>query len=520
LINFNPDINSVVTEAERNQLAICSQSSAAMAKCFFPETFFSPYSVLHKEMLRLIDSPAKKSVIAAPRGLGKTSTVLFGRGARDISFRLKKFVVFLTNSSDIAVLQTENLKHELLSNTLVRKMFGPIDARQADGVDERFSKKAWVTSGGTFVLPRGAGQQVRGILYHSRRPDLIIIDDLEDKELIQSEEQREKLKEWFYSDLLRCISRYDQDYKIIYIDTLKHEDSLLQELLDSDDWESVRLDVCNDRYETNAPDFMTTEEIREEVESYKAKGKLDTFYREMRNIPVAHENKVFKQEYFQYYRKHKDGLQFLDKTGQPLELLRDPMLRTVVIVDPAKTLNMTSAYSAVVGVSIHRQTGRILVREIINDRMDPKQLYDSAFDMVRRLKAFMLAVEVTSLHLFISQPIQNKMRKENLNVLYHELKAVGKKEERIKELGPYYKQGSVWHNITGCEVLEAQLFSYPRSKFWDVMDALAYINKIMADFAIYFDPIDYELEDLEFQDEQQFKSLRPEPDLGENYLRI
>ena len=55
----------------------------------------------------------------------------------------------------------------------------------------------------------------------------------------------------------------------------------------------------------------------------------------------------------------------------------------------------------------------------------------------------------------------------------------------------------------------------PRSKLWDVMDATAYITKIMDDLSYYFDPGDYEKDP-----EEEFRELTYEPPLKEWRLSL
>lgn len=500
---IDPDIKDVLSR--------CAANTGFHGKFFFPEIFYSEYSILHRQILSVIDSGKSKSVIAAPRGLGKTSTMLYGLASRHILFETKKFIIYLSNSADNAMLQTDSLKHELLSNPTVRKFFGSIKTKRIETeYEEQFSKKAWVTTGGTLVLPRGAGQQIRGLLYHGRRPDLIIIDDLEDKEEITNEKLRKKNKEWFFSDVMKCISRYDKNFEFVYIDTLKHEDALLQELLDADDWNSLQQSVCDDDYNTYAPQFMTTEEIKTEVAEHKKKGILDVFYREMRNIPVAHETATFRPEYFHYYTEGiKQLTAYPDKDNdKKIEKIDTENLLNVVIVDPAKEPQIHNADTAIVGIGVDRSSKKIFIRDIVSDKLYPDQIYREAFQMVFRLKAMVLAVEVTSLHQFISQPFENEMRVQNVFAQYHELKAVASKEERIGHLAPYYRQGYVYHNKTCCTKLESQLMGFPRSKLWDVMDATAYIVKLLDELAIYFDP------SYESPDEDEFKELTYEKPLG------
>lgn len=492
-------------------LARCSVDTKMHSQYFFPDIFSAAYSKLHDQIVSIIDEGHPRTVIAAPRGLGKTSTVLFGVVSRHMLFNTKKFVIYLTNSGDNAILQTENLKHELLANEMVNRLFGSIKFRYEDSLDDRFSKKAWVSSGGTFILPRGAGQQVRGLLYHSNRPDLLVIDDLEDSEMVQSDIQRKKLKNWFFADVMKCISRYDNNYQFIYIDTLKHEDSLLQELLESPEWLGVRLDICDDNYNSNAPSYMTTEEIKKEIEEHKRKGMLDVFYREMRNIPVAKETQTFKEEYFRYYTEVGEEIHILSQNGpaKVIEKIRLKDIVTVIIIDPAKEVQIQNADTAIVGIGVHRDSKKIFIRAIDADKMLPDDIYKRAFKMARELRSNMIFYEKTSLHRFIEQPFENQRRIENWVGTLEALDAVGKKEERVAHLAPYYKQGYVYHRAGYCDRLEAQLLGFPRSRLWDVMDATAYIIKVMDEKFIYFDSGDSLDEPLR----DEYDELDPEPEL-------
>ena len=499
-------MNSFIKEV----LIKCAASTQFHARFFFPEIFRTAFHALHKDIINRIDSKKSKIVIASPRGIGKTSIMLYGLASRHILFESKKFIIYLSNSAENACLQTDSLKHELLSNTLVRKFFGSIKTKRVETeYEEQFSKKAWVTSGGTLVLPRGSGQQIRGLLYHGHRPDLIIIDDYEDKDEITNEKIRKKNKERFFSDVMKCVSRYDKDYQFVYIDTLKHEDALLQDLLEASDWLGVCQSVCNDDYISHVPSFMTTEEIKKEVKEHEEKGILDVFYREMMNKPVASVNATFQKNYFRYYQEGiKQLVAWPDTDQKKEEKIQIEDLINFVIIDPAKEVQIHNADTAIVGVGISRKIHKIFIRDIVSDKMYPDHIYKEAFNMIFRLKARILAVEVTSLHQFISQPFQNAMRVENVFAIYHELKAVGSKEERISSMAPYYRQGQVFHNKMVCGKLETQLLSFPRSKLLDIMDAVGYIPKLLDDFKMYFDPI-YEDPDIdEFQDITYDKLLK------------
>ena len=493
-------MNLTDNEEIRKILMQCSLSTKVTAKTLFNNLFTSPFSILHDQVFNLIDDNTKlRKALAAPRGIGKT-TIARTKAMKGILFREYRFIVYVSNSATSAEMQTENMKRELLSNQLIKKLFGNIKTSDYEALDETFSKLAWVAFGNTFVLPRGAGQQVRGLNWAGFRPELVIIDDLEDKDTVKNPDQRAKLKEWFHSDLMKTENKYGKPAEFIYIDTIKHEDSLLQNLLDASDWESIRLSICDEKYNSLDPNYMTTEEIKQEVQEHREKGIIDLFYMERMNLPISIEDAVFKSEYFKYFRDEGEFLRVYN--GETETLVRTKNLITVVIVDPAKTVQLHSAESAVVVISVDRESHHIFVRDIISEKVRPDALYDNMFDAVTRYNARILAVEVTSLHAFISQPIENQMRVRGIYPFYLELNAVGKKADRVASMAPNYRLGYMYHNKDNCGQLESQLVSFPRSKLWDVMDATAYINKVMDELSYYFDPPDSDNDDSEVEFEE------------------
>lgn len=207
-------------------LVSCYRATRTSCKVLFPERFTLPFSKLHQEIFSILDDDSiQLAAIAAPRGFGKTSIVNLSYPAKKILFREKKFIVPISCTATQAVMQAENLKRELVQNPIIVELFGNLKS-------DSWSKECWITSTGVMVLPRGAGQQVRGILHEHYRPDLIVCDDLEDAESVMNEELRKKRKEWFFADVCNAINRAKKDWKIVVIGTILHEDSLLANLVE------------------------------------------------------------------------------------------------------------------------------------------------------------------------------------------------------------------------------------------------------------------------------------------------
>jgi predicted phage terminase large subunit-like protein len=479
-------------------LSQCSVSTQMTALTFFPERFSLPFAEnIHGKIFDLIDGPSQKVAIAAPRGWGKTSIVALALMARWILFRHTGFIVYINKSHDAASLQTENLRRELVTNREIKAFFGSFKSREVENkeFDEVFSKKAWVAFD-TLVWPRGAGQQVRGVLFRNDRPGLIVIDDLEDPEQIVNEDYRKKQYEWLYADVVKSVPRigpHVRDWKIVYIDTLKHEDSVLQKLLDSPEWTSVRLEACDDNFQSTAPNFMSNEDIMKEWNQHVAAGQTDVFFRELRNLPISTKDSSFRSEYFHYYNiPHDMHRTDLDLNLLDVEVQQNKNIETVVILDPAKTVKIHSAESAIIGIGIDLNSAKIFVRDIVSEKMYPDEIYDALFKMAIMLDAKVIGVEETSLNEFIKQPIKNEMFRRGKFFELIWLKARGgmKKELRIKELVPYYRGGYIYHNAlcAGIKKLEQQLLMFPRSALWDLMDAEAYIIEMLELGERYFSP--------------------------------
>jgi len=518
------DFEHISQEELDEILALCLADIRSTCGVLFPDIFYAEFSKLHQEIFDGINAVfsalrrgKRKIAIAAPRGIGKTS-IARAVVMRTILFRLQKFIVYISNSATSAEMQTENIKRDLTTNKQVKAIFGSIKEviDKDNTIDESFSKSAWTAYGEMYILPRGSGQQVRGLNWNNHRPELVVIDDLEDKDEIRNEDNRKKLKEWFWSDLMKTEDRYGQGCIFIYIDTIKHEDSLLVDLLDSDDWVHVQLSICDDNYKSFDPNYMSDEEIAAEVAEHRRLGTLDTFYMERMNVPIAKEDAVFKQEYFKYFEDCGDHLFVLDKDGKRTgDPIRAYNLLHVTIVDPAKTVKIQSADSAILTVAVDRTSRKIFVRDITSGKFYPDELYTEIIRQVRMFSSFILGYEVTGLNQFIIQPLENELRVKNIHPLLMELPARGKKEERVASMAPNYKLGYMYHNPSNCGKLEGQLLGFPRSKLWDVMDGLGYINFIMDQHSVYFDPGEDTDDDYSKLQEDDYLTLKDEKPMNE-----
>jgi len=463
------------------------KSTETFAQLFFPERCSTPFSDSHKEFFAAIDDPSIQLInLIAHRGWGKSTIGNLILPAKILAFRDTNFLLQLANTSAQAERDSEDLKTELVTNEFLTAVFGSI---KPETKESQFSKEAWKTPVkrntdgriehlGSLVMPRGWGQQVRGLKNGRFRPDWIICDDIEGTEGAMSDEQRVKLKDWIYADLLNVVQRSDKltpgehRYRVLFIGTLLHQDSLLANLAENTDWHTINAPLCKavddgNRVVSLWTDFKSDEGVELLYEAHRKDDELDVFYREYMCDPVPFGKGDFKKDYFKYYIEDQ-------VTGLGLE--------SVVIVDPSKVAEARNADTAIVGWSLNASAGNLYVRDIVSGKIFQDDMYREAAEMAKRIGAEAIGVESTGLGSYIMQPFKDFLSRWGYRFELIELKSPGvknAKDDRIKSLLPYYRQGRVYHNQTCCRVLESQLMAGKYSKKKDVADAAAYVVEML-----------------------------------------
>lgn len=467
----------VSNEQSLDILAKCSTSILDYCKVFHNDVFYAPFSKGHHALAEAIDDPGvEKLLVKAHRHFGKSSLLNLAVPAQHITFKKSRYIVPISATATQAIEHSENLKRELLTNELHRELLGNIQS-------DTWTREEWITNTGCKVFPRGSGQQIRGINWGTYRMDLGICDDLEKTDRVSSEDQRRKLKKWFYGDFLNSVDRL-RGWRIIVIGTVLHESSLLEELSRQDTWTVVDIPLAEQRNSqliSNWPEFMSDQEVGDLLEEYREAGMADDFYREFMNKCASPEDRLFQRQHFQYYDE-----------GQLFPYLNTSRhVDTFILVDPTKTTSENSCYSAVVGVSIDNSNNRIYVRDIIKERLTTEDLYQACITMASKLNAKVLGVEFNSLNEYIEKPLRDFLYKRGVNLQIVELKprnvptdARAKyprlKDARIYCTAPYYRGGHIYHNPSIAHLLEDQLLSFPnqRDTEADVMDAFSYFIQL------------------------------------------
>jgi hypothetical protein len=133
------------------------------------------------------DNPA--GALAAPRNHAKSTSFTHDFILANVCFRVEDYVILLGSSEEMAIEHLGDIATELRENEPLRSHFGIkgfITEQKTDIIVE-------CTDGHQFrIIARGAEQKIRGRKWRGKRPGLIVGDDLEDDEQVESKDRRRK----------------------------------------------------------------------------------------------------------------------------------------------------------------------------------------------------------------------------------------------------------------------------------------------------------------------------------------
>lgn len=449
--------------------------TGVFAKTFLPHHFRRDFSTVHDPIFKAFDNPYLEIVvIKAPRSIGKT-TLLQALALKTTVFPdpdKKKYGIWLSETVEKAAEDLEMVRTELAENDNLAAL-GPFKSSQ-------WAEGRFTTLDGFRWLARGAKTQVRGKKWGKDRPGYIFIDDLEGSEKTESEEQRDKLKKWFFSDILgsRDLAMgtgQEDEYptRVIMIGTFLGHDCLLQNLIDDPEIPSIELQLCDEsnNMKSNYPDWIDDKGVRKLYNFYRRHDELDTFYREYQGIEGNPKTKTFKD--IQFKDRYFNEMAYRDSIKKG-----EISVESVVLCDPSKEDNFESDVSVIYGVSFDAVKHEIRLRDGSVEHRPCAVYVANAFDMADALGTYYIFVEKHGIGEWIMYQFENEAQRRGKPYVITPLEPGNKKKEvRVGALQPFAHNGMIWLNeapeIHG--PLLTSLLQFPKPKVWGPADCFSYL---------------------------------------------
>lgn len=444
----------------------------------------APIPQCHREWWDLCTGTDRYVAIAAPRGHAKSTAITHCYLLACLLFRQRQFALIVSDTESQAILFLQDIKKEIEDNEDVQSLFGikrDTHGRVLFPKETEADLIVELEDGHQFrVMAKGSEQKVRGLKWGSKRPDLVICDDLENDEIVMNDERRKKFSRWFNGALMPCIS----DHGIIrVVGTVLHLDSFLNGLMPPDHdrmtvfedlkvwskrrklWRSVKYRAHDSEWKHFLwPEKKTKEELWAVYQQRVAEGLPDIYYQEYLNEPIDESNALFKRGDFKP-RKEED---------------KKKRLNYYLAGDLAITEKNRSDWTVFIVGGVD-EDGILHIVDVVRDRMDSKAIVDTILALQKAYDPVAFCLEDTAITKSIGPYLYEAMGQWNEypNLI---LQAPTKdKIARAQSIRARMRAGAVkfdkesdWY-----DKFESELMRFPRDRHDDQVDAFGYLGMII-----------------------------------------
>lgn len=512
--NFRAELAALTLSLRRSIEADCAafpvDAAASTARAeraqgdfpFFRRTYFPHYtrrkdgtptgdSLLHQWLDVALPAAVNaaagvKLACAAPRGEAKTTFV-------DVFFLLwcvatgrKRYILIIADALEQAASFLEAVKVELESNPRLMADFG-----SHCGVGRVWNVGTIITAQNVKIQAFGAGKRMRGLRHGPHRPDLALLDDLENDENVRSPEQRDKLESWLLRTVL-SLGPADDSMDVVYIGTILHYDSVLARTLKKPQWQGRTF-----RAVERMPDRMDLWDAWERIYKTPPDGpEAARAYYEERRAEMETGAEVswptFRPLYTLMCKRAEDRAAFdSEQQNDPLVGDAAPFVEVLVYwhelpsgllpfgaCDPS--LGKAGAGrdpSALLVGGLHRETLRLFVLEAHIRRRHPDRIIQDMIALQRRYACLSWAVETVQFQEFFADVLVREAARQGIPMPVWPVKNHADKTLRIESLHPYFAQGRILLAPEQHTLLD-QLRHFPLADHDDGPDALEMLWRV------------------------------------------
>lgn len=420
-----------------------------------PEFHKTSWNLITAEMILYI-------ALALPRGHAKT-TLSKLCCVWYLLFTPTRFIVYVSNTHPVAAEAVKDIIGYMQTDNF-RKLFGDLDfrvEREGHGYYKFFMNvpdgRGGFTRKFAILKALGAGQQVRGLNIDNERPELAIIDDLEDNENTATPMLQKKLKLWFFGAFMKAMSKKRK--KIIYLGNMLSNQSILYSLCEKSElWHSMRYGALLSNGEPLWPELWPVEELQADYLEYQREGLTALWFAEMMNMPMAEGTALIDPSEITYLPQVLPGQQST----------------AFITYDPAISQKTWANDSA---LAVHGYVNdRWQIVEVVKGKYPPEQIFFLIMELCTKWNTRIVGIEKGAFQLGLKLIFDILMKAHNQQFFVYEVphKNVSKVERLAAWCAALKKR--FWVLTEGEQTVTHQLISFDPLKsnnIDDVIDACA-----------------------------------------------
>ncbi len=341
-------------------------------KYFFPDVFQQIWSLLLTYIHKTRDF--SQLAIGLPRGFAKTTFIKIFL-LYVILFTKRTFILICAKNEKKAIAILSDVC-SFLDEPNIRKVFG--DWRLGLEIDQA-AQKQFGFRGRTIVIAAGTVSTVRGLNVKHKRPDVMIFDDIQDREDAESEVVSNQIETDMIGTAMKAKS--PEGCLFVFIGNMyPTKFSILRRLKTNPTW--VKFIAGGILWKNNKPeslweDLQPLSQLLKEFENDLASGRAEVFFAEVLNDENASSN-------------HYIDISKIPECPYEDEFSGGQHQGNFIIVDPATDKANADAVS--LGY-FEIWDGMPVCRELIEGRLSPGDSIEQALKLCFKYKCFLVAVE-------------------------------------------------------------------------------------------------------------------------------
>lgn len=423
----------------------------------------------HKQIIQDFHSSAP---LVCEIGFRESAKSTIAEEAVTIQGALREFehCLIVGSTESLAKARVHSIRRQYERNEILRQVLGNMVGQPwGDGLIE--------LRNGVQIQAMGRGQSIRGTKAEDYRPDLILLDDIEDPESVRTPEGREKTEAWLFTELLPAGDSARLRVRMLSND--RHPECIANRLKAAGSGWTVRVfpwvyqDDAGETMEDGSsrlwlptwPDRFPVDHCRQVRRRFYALGRGAEYEQEYMCTSTHPADKPFKKENFRVEPRVR--------TWQPV----------MSIFDPARTVKNKSAHTGYVtgGWIGHK----LVIWESWGKLLLPSEIIDAVFQAHKDWNPLLIGFEEDGLNEWAMQPIRAEQSRRHTMLPLKGLKAPRGKMDFIRGIQPWFTAREI-EFVSEMPELQAQLLSFPTGRI-DVPNALAYLILLRPGAPIYDD---------------------------------
>jgi hypothetical protein len=326
----------------------------------------------------LINTALDKVLLAIPRGHAKTTLAKLSV-VHYFYYTDRRFCVYLSNTNPIAKNACRDIMAYMDSDNH-KAVFGEVELIKASETDSIWIFQIVDVNGRKkrcILRAMGVGQQVRGLNIDNERPDILVGDDVEDRENTATPLLQKNLDDWVFGTLLKALGRTT---KIIWIGNIIRKTGLLARLSLDPEWNPVVFGslVQGDDGAIRPlwPDLWPLTALIKDFKTYSDNGQTETWMCEMMNMPGY----------------GKNGFR-IDQVRYRALPSPESVVASFITVDPAFGLNKGVNDKSAVVVHVLDDENVPMVVGYVHEHLTETQIFDACLMFAEVWNAWVWGIE-------------------------------------------------------------------------------------------------------------------------------